>query len=150
MKVLRMSVVCLCCALAFTIVPIEGSCRSVGLESSPKQEESRPAARKFREFNPAEVVEAKVHYDFFYMELLTLPNPQAYIIFYRGRRRSSWQDHVYAKKYLVNRGAIPPERIKAIFGGYRQDTAMELWIVPEGAKAPEPTPTYFPKKRRRR
>jgi hypothetical protein len=114
------------------------------------QAESHPVAREFREFNPAEVVEAKAPLDFFYNELLTLPNAQAYVIFYRGKRRSSWQDHVYAKKYLDNRGGLPPERIKAIFGGYRQDVAMELWIVPEGAVAPKATPTYFPKKRRRK
>jgi len=119
------------------------------MDRQQAQGEGRPAARKFREFNPAEVVEAKVHFDFFHDELSTLPNARAYIIFYRGKRRTSWQDHRYAKNYMDNRGGIPPERIKAIFGGYRADTAMELWIVPEGAELPKPTPTYFPKRRRK-
>ncbi len=115
----------------------------------PNQKESRPVARKFREYNPATFGETKEPLDYFYNEFLTIPNAQAYIIYYRGRHRSAFQNHVYAKNYLDNRGGIPPERIKAIFGGYRQDTAVELWIVPEGAEAPKPAPTYFPKKRKR-
>ena len=150
MKVLRASVVGACAALALITFPVAGSSSRAGWDGRPAQVDSRPVARKFREFNPAEVVEAKVPFDFFYNELLTLPNAQAYVIFYRGRRRTSWQDHKYAKSYLDHRGGIPPERIKATFGGYRDDTAMELWVVPEGAELPKPTPTYFPKRRRRR
>ena len=150
MKGLKATVLGICSTLALTTLPVVASRSHAGLDGRFAQDDSRPAPRMFREFNPAEVVEAKVHFDFFYNELLALPNAQAYIIFYRGRRRTSWQDHSYAKNYLDNRGGIPPGRIKAISGGYRQDTAMELWIVPEGAELPNPTPTYFPKRRRKR
>jgi hypothetical protein len=149
MKVLRAFIISACSALALITWSVAASPSHAGLDRQSAQGESRPIARKFREFNPAEVVEAKAPFDFFYNELLTLPNAQAYIIFYRGRRRTSWQDHRYAKSYLDNRGGIPPDRIKAVFGGYRDDTAMELWIVPEGAELPKPTPTYFPRRRRK-
>ena len=116
----------------------------------PSQNEVRPVARKFREYNPATYSETKIPLDYFYNELLTLPGAQAYIIYYRGKHRAVSQNHVYAKGYLDNRGGIPSERIKAVFGGYRRDTAIELWIVPEGAAAPKSTPTYFPTRRRKR
>jgi hypothetical protein len=119
------------------------------LKGLPSQKENHPVARKFIEYNPATFGETKEPLDYFYNELLTIPNAKACIIYYRGRHRSAFQDHVYAKNYLDNRGGIPPERIKAVFGGYREDTAIELWIVPEGAEAPKPTPAYFPKKRRK-
>ncbi len=119
----------------------------VSSEVLANQENGSQVARKFREYNPAIYGETKEPLDYFYNELLTLPNAQAYIIYYRGRHRAAAQDHVYAKRYLDNRGGIPPGRIKAIYGGYRQDTAVALWIVPEGAAAPKPTPTYFPKRR---
>ena len=43
---------------------------------------------------------------------------------------------------LVNRYGIPADRIKIIFGGYRQFTTIDLWVVPPGAEQPIPTPDY--------
>lgn len=95
---------------------------------------------------PSYVEVIKYHLDLFYNQLLTEPNAQAYLIFYRGRRGSLTQNQSYAKNYLDLRGGLLSERIKAVYGGYRENPTMELWIVPGGAEFPKPTPTYRPKR----
>ena len=40
--------------------------------------------------------------------------------------------------------------IVVINGGYRDVNSFELWLVPQGAEAPRPTPTVSPEERRTR
>ena len=47
------------------------------LQMLPGQNGVRPVARMFREYNPATYGETKEPLDYFYNELLTLPNAQA-------------------------------------------------------------------------
>jgi hypothetical protein len=47
----------------------------------------------------------------------------------------------YWKPYLTNSARIEDSRIVVVNGGYRENLMAELWIVPSGAKLPEPTPT---------
>ena len=49
---------------------------------------------------------------------------------------------------LTREYKIPANRIKTVFGGYREWPEMELWIVPRTKRAPIPTPNIFPKGRR--
>ena len=120
-----------------------------GARGHVQNQEDKAIARKFDEFTPSFISVTKYRLDLFYNKLLTLPDAQAYVIFYRSRRGAPTQNHSYARNYLEMRGGIPPERIKAIYGGYRQNPIMELWIVPKGAELPKPSPTYGQAKRKK-
>jgi hypothetical protein len=39
------------------------------------------------------------------------------------------------------KSGIQVERLITIDGGYREEPAHELWVVPIGAEAPRPSPT---------
>lgn len=41
---------------------------------------------------------------------------------------------------LAERTNLNLSRVKIVFGGYREYTEVEFWIVPRGAKKPQPTP----------
>lgn len=72
------------------------------------------------------------------------PNTRAFIIAYNGREDNPGKARRYAlraKTYLVESRGIVPQRIVAIEGGRREEFVVELWLVPPGAKAPEPTAT---------
>lgn len=43
---------------------------------------------------------------------------------------------------LVNKYGVPTDRIKVIFGGYKDWTTVELWVIPPGGEEPAPTPEY--------
>ena len=113
-----------------------------------------PMARKFDEFvyaRPYSECDITARLTAFHEDALQLdPDAEAYIIFYRGRKRSSHHNHFWAKEYLAEMRGFPQNKVKAIDGGYRDDLTMELWVVPAGAKPPAPTPTFFMKKRRKR
>lgn len=76
--------------------------------------------------------------------LKNAPKARGYIITYAGRRTSSWEvarnRGERAKSYLVKLG-IPADRVVTIDGGFREELTWEVWVVPEGASPPEPTPT---------
>jgi hypothetical protein len=54
------------------------------------------------------------------------------------------------RNYLSRVHGIDASRIIIINGGYRRERTLELWIVPDGASRPRPTPNAFPRRRRRR
>jgi hypothetical protein len=54
------------------------------------------------------------------------------------------------RNYLSRVHGIDASRIIIINGGYRRRRTLELWIVPNGASRPRPTPNAFPGRRRRR
>jgi hypothetical protein len=93
------------------------------------------------------------HLDNFAYYLKAEPGSRGYMIFYRGKRKPpryfaynpEWQFSELNFEWKFEEG-----RVVLVDGGYREEAMMELWIVPEGAKAPEPAPTVFPGKRRER
>ena len=46
-----------------------------------------------------------------------------------------------ARDYLVTQRGIDASRLVVVNGGFREEDSVELWIVPSGAGAPQPTPT---------
>jgi hypothetical protein len=86
--------------------------------------------------------------DFYSEGLKKEPGALAYIIGYNGKRPipKTLKYHLdKAREWLAD--TVPQERIVIVNGGYRDEPVIELWLVPKGAAAPTPTPTYFPKKR---
>lgn len=121
-------------------------------------------ARKFDEFADVRCEDEKARLDNFANELQNDPGAQGYIVFYGGRR----QQHptrpnarlalprrgeaearaARLKPYLHDNRGIDSERIVVVKGGYRDEWAAELWIVPKGANPPVPTPTVKPQEMR--
>jgi hypothetical protein len=86
------------------------------------------------------------HLDNFAYYLKEAPGSRGYMIFYRGKHKPSkyfafnpeWQFSQLNIEWKFAEG-----RVVLVDGGYREEAMMELWIVPEGAEAPKPTPTVF-------
>lgn len=75
------------------------------------------------------------------------PRSQIAIIAYGGRRGRAGEAQTHldrVKEYLVRKRLIDEGRIQAIDGGFREDFTVEIWLVPVGATAPQPTPTVRP------
>jgi hypothetical protein len=88
--------------------------------------------------------DTKARLDNLAIELQNAPTSQGYIIVYAGRgSRAGQADRLIkrAKDYLVTNRGIDAGRISVINGGYRDTDYFELWVVPQGAEPPQPTPT---------
>lgn len=92
------------------------------------------------------------HLDNFAYYLKEAPGSWGYMIFYRGRNKPpkyfaynpEWQFSQLNIEWKFKEG-----RVVLLDGGYREEAMMELWIMPEGAEAPKPTPTIFPRGRKK-
>ncbi len=72
------------------------------------------------------------------------PATTAYIIAYGGRTsRAGQADRLIdrAVDYIVTKRGVDKSRIVTLNGGFREEDCVELWLVPQGAKPPQPTPT---------
>ena len=119
--------------------------------------------RKFDEFADVCCEDEKARLDNFAIELQGNPNATGYIIFYGGQRYPScWyggRRHAARrprfgeaearaarmKPYLTNTRGLDPKTIVVLNGGFRKSWMAELWVVPNGAKPPSPTPTLLRK-----
>jgi hypothetical protein len=45
------------------------------------------------------------------------------------------------QNYMINFRRFPKEKVLFVSGGFRENHAVELWVVPNGANPPKPTPT---------
>jgi hypothetical protein len=45
------------------------------------------------------------------------------------------------QNHLLNFRNLPREKILFVSGGFRENHTVELWVVPNGANPPKPTPT---------
>ena len=89
----------------------------------------------------------KARLDNFAIELQNNPSSRGYVIAYSGASsRAGQADRLInrAKDYLINQRGIDMSRFSIINGGYRETDYFELWIVPQGAEPPTPTPTAQP------
>lgn len=101
-------------------------------------------ARKLDEYGKLTAKEENDRLDKFTIDLQLDPSSQGYIISYGGRtsREGDAQKAAdRAKGYLVNKRLLDAGRIVTVTGGYREQPAIELWIVPSRAPLPKPTPT---------
>ncbi len=117
-------------------------------------------ASKFDEFGDVRCEDEKARLDNFANELQNNPDAQGYIVFYGGKRRQYPSRNnsrralprrgeaearvARLKPYLHDSRGIDSNRIVVVNGGYREQWAAELWIVPKGAIPPTPTPTIKP------
>ena len=119
-------------------IAVSGSAQTV--------DNSSQGLRKFDEYTDSPSNDAKARLDNFAIELQNAPGTTAYIIAYGGRRcPNAAQAHAnLARSYLVHTRGLDSQRVVAINGGRRSNAnkyTVELWLVPQGASAPSPSPT---------
>lgn len=112
------------------------------IQPAPYRIEVVPPAAKFDEFGqltPDEETEKlaaavkAAHYG----------NDKVYVIGYAGRSSERMFSSTALRRmrdHLIRSG-FPAARVSAYDGGFREQPAFELWIVPEGAEPPKATPT---------
>jgi hypothetical protein len=101
-------------------------------------------AREFDECTNCTFDDQKARLDNLAVELQNDPTTRAYIIAYGGRMSPVGQVEklmTRAREYIVTQRGISASRLTVVNGGYREEDSVELWIVPSGATAPQPTPT---------
>ena len=101
-------------------------------------------AREFDECNNCTFDDQKARLDNLAVELQNDPSTRGYIMAYGGRMSPLGQVEKLmsrARDYLVTQRGIDASRLVVVNGGFREADSVELWIVPSGASAPQPTPT---------
>jgi PKD-like domain len=100
-----------------------------------------PKCRKFDEYFNITRNDEKARLDNFGIELQNDPASTAYVVVYPGRNGKPGEVQQRATRvvdYLANSRGIDKRRIVVIVGPARDELAVELWVCPEGAKAPAP------------
>lgn len=80
-------------------------------------------------------------------ELRSAADSRGYIIIYgarRGRRGEVQTRMACMKSYMLARRGFRADQLIIVHGGFRENSMMELWIVPQGACPPLPTSTVEP------
>jgi hypothetical protein len=108
-----------------------------------------PVSRKMDEYGDIKINDEKVRLGYFAVELQNDPTAQGHLICYGGRRSRAGEAQRRcdrAKEYASThfRG-IDAKRIVTVDGGYREQPAIESWVVPPGASPPHAAPTVDPK-----
>jgi hypothetical protein len=107
--------------------------------------------RKFDEFPSIAYDDDKARFDNFAIELQNNPDVGGYIITYSGRTSRAGQAERLAdraRSYLTQQRGVDQSRLTVINGGYRDSDTYELWVVPQGAPSPQPSPTVSPSEAR--
>jgi hypothetical protein len=102
-----------------------------------------PANRRFAEFPSIAFNDDKANFDNFAIALQEDPTATGYIIVYNGRRSRPARLNTLVSRsrdYVVNTRNIDRGRVVVVGGGARDVDTIELWIVPQGAQPPRPTP----------
>ncbi|HEX8353641.1 MAG TPA: hypothetical protein VF611_12120, partial [Pyrinomonadaceae bacterium] len=93
----------------------------------------------------------KARLDNLAIELQNNPGSTGYVVAYAGRgSRAGEADRMgrRAVDYLTAARGISRGRLAFINGGHRESNTFELWVVPQGAEPPRPTPTLSPEQAR--
>ncbi len=125
----------------------EASCRQTAQASTsvpPPIKTKETPAREFDVCCSCSFDDQKARLDNLGIELQNDPTATAYIIAYSGRSSRAGQAErllTRAQDYMVQKRGVDGARLVTLNGGYREEDCVELWIVPQGAKPPQATPT---------
>ncbi len=100
--------------------------------------------QRFDEFPSVAFDDDKARLDNLAIELQNRPGSQGHIIVYAGRGSRAGQAAKLGERsrdYLVRTRGIDSSRITVVDGGRRERDTIEIWIVPQGATPPTPTPS---------
>lgn len=117
----------------------------------PRLDESIQRSNTFDEFQLGSVNDALARLDNYTIALLNQKRWIGYIVLYKGRETGSKRMSAYKTsimRHLLQKRAVPRERIKLIDGGYRDKPAIEVYLLTERLSPPEPRATWIPCRRR--
>jgi hypothetical protein len=103
--------------------------------------------KRFDEFPSVTHDDDKARFDNLAIELQNNPGSTGYVVAYAGRNsRAGEADRMgqRAIEYLTTTRGLSGDRVRFVNGGYRETNSFELWLVPQGATPPSPTPTLTP------
>ncbi len=104
---------------------------------------------KIAEYGKVKPDEEKAFLDKFAAELEADPSAQGYIIAYgspKGPKMEAFKAADNATQYIIKQRKVDAARLLPVDGGYREQFAIELWLIPSGADLPQATPTLDPSK----
>jgi hypothetical protein len=113
------------------------SCTGTTNSCSTGVKPPKPTAKKFDEYGNIRFNDEKARLDNYAIQLQNDPGAGGTIIVYGTCNGEGQQRGDRAKDYLVNTRGIEAGRITVVDGGCRADLAVQLWIVPSGADAPQ-------------
>ena len=82
--------------------------------------------------------------------IIALQNNQiwtGFIVLYRGKQTSGKQASAYQRsimRHVIETRGMPAARVKLIDGGYRDEPAIELFLLHDSLSPPEPRATWAP------
>lgn len=129
------------------------SCKTIASDTTRIVGQDVPATRKVDQYGDLRIegeegeavfANENARLDNFAIQLQNEPGTQGHIIVYgarAGRPEEVKERAARANDYLVNARGIEASRIVTSEGGLRDQLTFELWIVPQGAASPKPTPT---------
>lgn len=127
----------------------ERACRQTSQASTaivaPTLTPNRP--KQFDEFPSVAFDDDKARFDNLAIEMQTSPNSVGYIIAYPGRRSRAGAAARMGERavdYITNTRGISRGRLVFLPGGTREVETYELWLVPQGAEPPRPSPPAGP------
>ena len=136
--------------IAAMLVVDDGSGEATCLQAAqavtrvPPPEKRSIVGREFDTCRSCTNDDQKARLDNLVVELQNDPSTQTYLFAYAGRNSPAGQaDRLLARArdYLVNRRGVDASRIVVANGGFREEDSLEVWVVPNGARPPQPTPT---------
>ena len=110
----------------------------------PLLEKRKIVAKEFDECDGCSYDDQKARLDNLAVELQNDPTTTTYLFGYGGRTSPvGYADRLLARArdYLVSHRGIDASRIILVNGGFRENDAVEVWIVPQGAVVPQASPT---------
>jgi hypothetical protein len=136
-----------------TLVVTNGSddpmCRQTAQVNTyiPPHERRTLVGREFDTCCSCSYDDQKARLDNLAVELQNDPSATAYIFAYGGKTGPAGQGDkllARARDYLINQRGIDASRIVMSNGGFRETDCVEVWLVPQGATPPQPSPTVQP------
>jgi hypothetical protein len=113
----------------------------------PAEDESIFRTLPYEEFSVRVFEDSLGRLDNFAIQLMQVPRWKGYVIVYAKKQHPPARAKRYARsfrEYLVGRRRVPAERITAMYGGYRNDLTVELYLFSTDAPPPRPRPSYVP------
>src|SRR5687767_362703 len=98
---------------------------------------------KFDEFYFFDCESLIARLDNFAIAVIKYPQSVGLVYVYGGKvaRKGEGQMHMdVMRNYLIERRQLDGQRLRVLWGGYREKASAEIWIVPPGAAQPDPSP----------
>jgi acyl CoA:acetate/3-ketoacid CoA transferase len=109
----------------------------------PTEDVSTARYKHFDEYSRVAVTDETARLDNFAVELQNNQNFRGYVIAYAGRRARADEARANAnqvKGYLVKTRGVEPGTVITIDGGHREESTIELYVLPRDV--PQPVPSH--------